>query len=109
MVQMERRWSLAERVPTEAAVQALTFEKLFTDQHERLYRALYLIVGNSHEAEELMQDAFLDAGRVPAGSGTVGPHPGDPSRASRARAAGLVRPRPARHTTQRVSTDVRAD
>lgn len=37
----------------------LTFEGLFADQHERLYRALYLVVGNTHEAEELMQDAFL--------------------------------------------------
>jgi RNA polymerase sigma factor (sigma-70 family) len=59
MVQMERPWSLAEQVPAEAAPQALTFEELFADQHQRLYRALYLIVGNSHEAEELMQDAFL--------------------------------------------------
>jgi hypothetical protein len=38
---------------------SLPFEDLFADQHERLYRALYLIVGNSHEAEELMQEAFL--------------------------------------------------
>ena len=37
----------------------LTFEDLFADEHARLYRALYLIVGNTHEAEELMQDAFL--------------------------------------------------
>ena len=29
------------------------------DAHDRLYRALYLIVGNSHEADELMQDAFV--------------------------------------------------
>lgn len=42
-----------------ATAQPLTFEDLFADEHERLYRALYLIVGNSHEAEELMQDAFV--------------------------------------------------
>jgi RNA polymerase sigma-70 factor (ECF subfamily) len=42
-----------------AAVAAQTFEELFAAQHERLYRALYLIVGNRQEAEELMQDAFL--------------------------------------------------
>lgn len=42
-----------------AAVPSQTFEELFAAQHERLYRALYLIVGNRHEAEELMQDAFL--------------------------------------------------
>ncbi len=43
----------------EAAAEPLTFEVLFAEQHERLYRALYLIVGNGPEAEELMQDAFL--------------------------------------------------
>ena len=59
MEQMERPWSLAQQVQAEATAEPLTFEDLFADQHERLYRALYLIVGNSHEAEELMQDAFL--------------------------------------------------
>ena len=42
-----------------ATAEPLTFEGLFADEHERLFRALYLIVGNTHEAEELMQDAFL--------------------------------------------------
>jgi RNA polymerase sigma-70 factor (ECF subfamily) len=59
MEQMERPWSFAEPVDADATAQPLTFEDLFADQHERLYRALYLIVGNSHEAEELMQDAFV--------------------------------------------------
>ena len=59
MHQMERSWSLAKQVDPTVSTQALTFEDLFADQHERLYRALYLIVGNSHEAEELMQDAFV--------------------------------------------------
>src|SRR5712691_4591412 len=59
MERMERSSSLAQDVDTKAAARPLTFEDLFADQHERLYRALYLIVGNSHEAEELMQDAFL--------------------------------------------------
>src|SRR4029453_16363011 len=59
MQQMERPWSLAQQVDAEAIAQPLTFEDLFADQHERLYRALYLIVGNTHEAEELMQDAFV--------------------------------------------------
>jgi RNA polymerase sigma factor (sigma-70 family) len=36
-----------------------TFEHLFFAEHERLFRALYLITGNSQESEELMQDAFL--------------------------------------------------
>ena len=56
---MERPWNLAERVDADAAARSLTFEDLFSDHHERLYRALYLIVGNGHEAEELMQDAFV--------------------------------------------------
>jgi RNA polymerase sigma-70 factor, ECF subfamily len=61
MQQMERPWSLAQQVDAEATAQPLTFDDLFADQHERLYRALYLIVGNTHEAEELMQDAFVKA------------------------------------------------
>lgn len=59
MEQMERPWSPAQEADSEATALPLTFEDLFADQHERLYRALYLIVGNSHEAEELMQDAFV--------------------------------------------------
>lgn len=35
------------------------FETFFQAEHERLLRALYLVTGNEHEAEELMQDAFL--------------------------------------------------
>ena len=59
MKHMEQPWNLAQPISGEATAHALTFEDLFADQHERLYRALYLIVGNSHEAEELMQDAFV--------------------------------------------------
>lgn len=36
-----------------------SFDDLFLDQHDRLYRALYFITGSSADAEELMQDAFL--------------------------------------------------
>jgi Sigma-70 region 2 len=56
---MERPWTLDQKADPKANVQPLTFEDLFADEHERLYRALYLIVGSSHEAEELMQDAFV--------------------------------------------------
>jgi len=59
MEHMETPSSLGQDVDAEATAVPLTFEDLFADQRERLYRALYLIVGNSHEAEELMQDAFL--------------------------------------------------
>jgi DNA-directed RNA polymerase specialized sigma24 family protein len=67
MHQMERSWSLAKPVDPTVSTRALTFEDLFADQHERLYRALYLIVGNSHEAEELMQDAFVKVLEPPRG------------------------------------------
>jgi RNA polymerase sigma-70 factor (ECF subfamily) len=43
----------------EAPVGPLSFEELFLDQHDRLYRALYFITGSREDAEELMQDAFL--------------------------------------------------
>ena len=59
MVHMERPSELAHEVQAPAALVPATFEELFAAHHERLFRALYLIVGNSHEAEELMQDAFL--------------------------------------------------
>jgi RNA polymerase sigma-70 factor (ECF subfamily) len=36
-----------------------SFEDLFLDVHDRLYRALYFITGSAADAEELMQDAFL--------------------------------------------------
>ena len=29
------------------------------EEHERLFKALYFVTGNRHDAEELMQDAFL--------------------------------------------------
>ncbi len=38
---------------------ALSFEEFFAAEHDRLYRALCLVTRNRHEAEEIMQDAFL--------------------------------------------------
>jgi RNA polymerase sigma-70 factor (ECF subfamily) len=43
----------------EARMGRQSFEELFLDQHDRLYRALYFITWSRHDAEELMQDAFL--------------------------------------------------
>jgi RNA polymerase sigma-70 factor, ECF subfamily len=43
----------------EAPVTPPSFDELFLDLHDRLYRALYFVTGSSHDAEELMQDAFL--------------------------------------------------
>lgn len=35
------------------------FDYFFEEEHERLFKALYFVAGNRHDAEELMQDAFL--------------------------------------------------
>src|SRR5437867_3992783 len=35
------------------------FESFFLAEHVRLFRALYVITGSTHDAEELMQEAFL--------------------------------------------------
>jgi RNA polymerase sigma-70 factor, ECF subfamily len=43
----------------ETSASPRTFDDLFLDQHDRLYRALYFITGSSADAEELMQEAFL--------------------------------------------------
>lgn len=40
-------------------LQAVTFEAFVADHSTRLFRALYLMTGSRHEAEEVMQDAFL--------------------------------------------------
>ncbi len=39
--------------------QPAEFEAFFADHHEALFRALRLLTRNRHEAEEVMQDAFL--------------------------------------------------
>jgi RNA polymerase sigma-70 factor (ECF subfamily) len=38
---------------------ASEFEAFFEDHHEDLFAALWLVTRNRHEAEEIMQDAFL--------------------------------------------------
>jgi len=50
---------VAMRAGRQAPDALSSFEELFLDQHDRLYRALYFITGNAADAEELMQDAFL--------------------------------------------------
>jgi RNA polymerase sigma-70 factor (ECF subfamily) len=44
---------------TAGAVVAVSFDEFFAEHHDRLYRALFFITGNSHDADELCQDAFL--------------------------------------------------
>ena len=38
---------------------SVTFETFFRTEHERLFRALYVLTGNALEAEDIMQDAFV--------------------------------------------------
>ena len=40
-------------------VAASGFEAFFHEQHDRLFRALWLMTRNRHEAEEIAQEAFL--------------------------------------------------
>lgn len=47
------------RFPSERVGSPDRFSSLFQDEHERLFKALYLVTGNRHDAEELMQEAFL--------------------------------------------------
>jgi RNA polymerase sigma factor (sigma-70 family) len=45
--------------PSERAQAWARFDDFFEEEHERLFKALYFVAGNRHDAEELMQDAFL--------------------------------------------------
>ncbi|HEV2905945.1 MAG TPA: sigma-70 family RNA polymerase sigma factor [Actinomycetota bacterium] len=42
-----------------SAEERLDFEGFFDNHHTALFRALWLVTRNRHEAEEIMQDAFL--------------------------------------------------
>src|SRR5688572_140572 len=44
----------------DALSDAPTFEAFFTEERHRLLRALYVVTRNAQEAEEIMQDSFLD-------------------------------------------------
>ncbi len=45
--------------PTERVEAWARFDTFFEEEHDRLFKALYFVTGNRHDAEELMQDAFL--------------------------------------------------
>jgi len=47
------------RAASDPPVGPVSFEAFFEAEHERLFRALYLVTGNAQEAEELMQDALV--------------------------------------------------
>jgi RNA polymerase sigma-70 factor, ECF subfamily len=44
--------------PSERVEAWARFDTFFEEEHERLFKALYFVTGNRHDAEELMQDAF---------------------------------------------------
>ena len=60
----------ARTVETTLAEVPLRFEEFFGAEHARLFGALCFVTGDRHEAEEIMQDAFLrlwerwDEGRI---------------------------------------------
>jgi RNA polymerase sigma factor (sigma-70 family) len=45
--------------PSERVEAWARFDTFFEEEHERLFKALYFVTGDRHDAEELMQDAFL--------------------------------------------------
>ena len=47
------------RFPTERVEAWARFDEFFQEEHERLFKAPYFVTGSRHDAEELMQDAFL--------------------------------------------------
>jgi RNA polymerase sigma factor (sigma-70 family) len=49
----------AKAVEAEVAEEPRRFEEFFGSEHARLFGALCLVTGDRHEAEEIMQDAFL--------------------------------------------------
>src|SRR5215218_4346510 len=49
----------ARTVETTVAEARLPFEDFFDAEHARLFGALCFVTGDRHEAEEIMQDAFL--------------------------------------------------
>lgn len=48
-----------EELPAGPPAEPIGFEDFFDAEHDSLFRALWLVTRNRHEAEDLMQDAFL--------------------------------------------------
>src|SRR5207247_6981801 len=59
MAGMARHTIGADDPPLDTRTGGRSFEEFVRSEHARLFRALYLVTGSRHEAEEIMQDAFL--------------------------------------------------
>ena len=46
-------------IPSREVEAGARFDIFFEEERERLFKALYFVTGNRHDAEELTQDAFL--------------------------------------------------
>ena len=57
--QLRTREGAGERMPVEVA--ATTFEDLFRSRYEPMVRVAFLLVGSRAEAEDVVQDAFVQA------------------------------------------------
>lgn len=59
MVRMRRTFE-ARSERGDRLAETRTFEDFFAEERNRLLRALFLVTGNAQEAEEIVQDAFLE-------------------------------------------------
>jgi RNA polymerase sigma-70 factor (ECF subfamily) len=61
LVEAGSRAEVAAEAPALRLVPPDTFETFFEQQYTNLLKAMYLVTGNRHEAEEITQDAFVRA------------------------------------------------
>jgi RNA polymerase sigma-70 factor, ECF subfamily len=47
------------KFPSREVEAGASFDLFYEEEHERLFKALYFVTGNRHDAEELTQEAFL--------------------------------------------------
>jgi DNA-directed RNA polymerase specialized sigma24 family protein len=59
MATPHERSTVARSEGHEVAETQASFDAFFEDTHQRLFGGLCLVTGNRHEAEEVMQDAYL--------------------------------------------------
>jgi DNA-directed RNA polymerase specialized sigma24 family protein len=55
------------RLPSNRVEERAHFDTFFEEEHERLFKALYFVTGNRHDAEELMQGCVAGVRRRRSG------------------------------------------